>query len=75
MQAVSLDVAQHQTPHSAELSPRRGLDLSVVGAQLVALAEACTQEHLQTLARSQADGLVALVRQQHGAGLERPTGN
>lgn len=68
MQAVIPDVVQHQTPHPAELTPRRGLDLSVIGTQLVVLAEACTQEHLETLARTQADGLLALVRQGAGRG-------
>ncbi|MEI8195355.1 MAG: hypothetical protein WCI73_05550 [Phycisphaerae bacterium] len=71
MQAVTPDVVQHQTPHSAESARLRGLDLNVIGAQLVSLAEACTQEHLEMLSRSQADGLLALVRQQQGLG----TGN
>ena len=75
MPAVSPDIAQRQTPQSAAYVSGRGLDLGVIGAQLVTLAEACTQEHLQTLARTQADGLVALVRQQQAHGLERPNGN
>jgi hypothetical protein len=39
----------------------RGLDLDEVARQMVALAGACAEEHLNTLRHSQADGLLRMV--------------
>lgn len=47
-----------------------GLDLDGVAQRIVELAQTCVAEHLRTIARSQAEGLMELARQNE----PRPSG-
>ena len=49
-----------------QLSPRdheTPLDLEGVAQRIIQLAQTCVAEHLRTIARSQAQGLIELARQ------------